>query len=69
MKYYISKTIKVLPRLKWLNVLVPYTVKEWFTASDKSFEPIVSDTLLVSDKQKHPAESRVTRWIEYTPKP
>lgn len=70
MKYSMfSKTIKVLPRLKWLNALVPSPVKEWLTASDKSFEPVVSNTQQYSDKQKHPAESRIIRGVEVTPRP
>jgi len=69
MKYYMfSKTIKVLPRLKWLNVLVPSTVKDWLIASDKSLIPVMSDVQNY-DKQKHPAESRITRVSEVTPKP
>ncbi len=70
MKYYMfSKTMKVLPMLKWLNVFVPSPVKGWLTAADKSFLPLVSDTQQYSDKQKHPAESRVIRVINVTPKP
>ena len=68
MKYYISKTIKVLPRLKWLNVFVPSQVKDWLTASDKSFITVV-DTQQYSDKQKHPAESRMVRVTDNTPRP
>jgi len=64
-----SKTIKVLPRLRWLNVFVPSPVKEWLIASDKSLVPVVSHTQQFPDKQKHPAESRVIRVIEVTPRP
>jgi hypothetical protein len=70
MKYYMfSKTKKVLPRLKWLNVFVPSPVKEWLTDSDKSLVVVVNNTQQYSDKQKHPAESRVIRMIDVTPKP
>jgi hypothetical protein len=70
MKYYmISKTMKVFPRLKWLNAIVPSTVKDWLTASDKSFVPVINNTTAYSDKQKHPAESRIIRTNETTPKP
>lgn len=70
MKYYIfSKSIKVLPRLKWLNVLVPSPVKDWLTASDKSYIPVANNTPQYSDKQKHPAESKIIRVVELTPKP
>lgn len=69
MKYYMfSKTMKVLPRLKWLNVFVPTQVREWLTASDKSYVP-VADTLQYSDKLKHPAESRIIRVTSSTPRP
>ena len=69
MKYYMfSKTMKVLPRLKWLNVFVPTQVKEWLTASEKSFVPVV-DQLQYSDKLKHPAESRIVRVTTSTPRP
>ena len=60
--------MKVLPRLKWLNVLVPAPVKEWLTASEKSFVAVV-DLQQYSDKLKHPAESRVIRVTETTPRP
>lgn len=70
MKYYMfSKTIKVLPRLKWLNAFVPSPVKEWLTASDKLFIPIVNNTQPTTDRQKHPAESRIIRVVDVTPKP
>ncbi|MBC7828708.1 MAG: hypothetical protein H7122_13235 [Chitinophagaceae bacterium] len=70
MKYYMfSKTIKGLPRLRWLNVFVPSPVKEWLTASDKSFAPFVNNTQQYSDKQKHPAESRIVRVVDITPRP
>jgi hypothetical protein len=69
MKYYmLSKTIKVLPRLKWLNVFMPATVKDWFAASEKSFVPVVTSSAY-SDKQRHPAESRILRTNDTTPKP
>lgn len=69
MKYYMfTKTLKVLPRLKWLNVFVPSPVREWLTASDKSFEPAVNATQM-SDKQQHPAESRMIRVVHVTPRP
>lgn len=69
MKYYmLSKTMKVLPRLKWLNVLMPATVKDWFAASDKSLVPVVNN-VIYSDKQKHPAESRMLRTNDTTPRP
>ena len=69
MKYYaISKTIKVLPRLRWLNAFMPATVKDWFAASDKSLVPVLNNTTY-SDKQKHPAESRMIRTIDTTPRP
>ena len=67
-QYMFSKTMKVLPRLKWLNVLVPTQVKEWLTASEKSFVTVV-DHQQYSDKLKHPAESRVIRVTETTPRP
>ena len=70
MKYYMfAKSIKALPRLKWLNVLVPSPVRGWLTASEKSFVPVANNTLQFSDKQKHPAECRMIRVIEVTPKP
>lgn len=70
MKYYMfSKTMKVLPRLKWLNVFVPTTVKDWLTTSDKSFIAIIDDSQQYTDKQKHPAESRIKRLKDVTPKP
>ena len=70
MKYYVlSKTMKVLPRLKWLNVLVPSTVKDWLTASDKTLLPVYNETQQYSDRQKHPAESRITRVSDVTPRP
>jgi hypothetical protein len=69
MKYMFSKTIKAFPRLKWLNAFVPTPVKEWLTASDKSFEPVATNILPFSDNQKHPAESRFLRSVEVTPKP
>lgn len=69
MKYYmLSKTMKVFPKLKWLNVLVPSPVKEWLTTSDKSYISVV-DHQPYSDKLKHPAESRMIRNTESTPKP
>lgn len=69
MKYYmLSKTMKVLPRFKWLTVLVPAPVKEWLTASDKSFVAIL-DEHQYTDNQKHPAESRMIRVTDSTPKP
>ena len=69
MKYYMfSKTMKVLPRLKWLTVFVPLPVKEWLTASDKSFVPRAEEQPY-SDKLKHPAESRMIRATESTPRP
>lgn len=68
MKYYFTKTMKVFPRLKWLNVFVPSQVKEWLTASDKSFVAIVDDQQY-SEKQHHPAESRMIRVVDQTPKP
>ena len=69
MKYYMfSKTMKVLPRLKWLNVLVPSQVKEWLTASDKAAVPVL-ETQPFSDPQKHPAESRMTRVTDPAPRP
>ena len=60
--------MKVLPRLKWLNAIVPTPVKEWLTATDKSYVPVM-DVLQFSDTPKHPAESRMTRVIDNTPKP
>lgn len=60
--------MKVFPRLKWLNVFVPSQVREWLTASDKSFVAVV-DEQQYSDKQKHPAESRITRVVDHTPRP
>ena len=70
MKYYMfTKTIKVLPRLKWLNAFVPSPVKEWLTASDKSFATVVNNTQTYSDKQTHPAESRIIRVVDLTPRP
>lgn len=69
MKYYmLAKTMKVLPRLKWLTVLVPAPVKEWLTASDKSFVTVVAEQPY-SDKLNHPAESRMTRVSDSTPRP
>jgi hypothetical protein len=69
MKYYMfSKTMKVLPRLKWLNVFVPGPVKEWFTASDKSYAPVLEHQQY-SDKLKHPAESRMIRVTDTTHRP
>ena len=64
-----SRSIKVLPRLKWLNVLVPSPVRGWLTASEKSYAPVVNTTPQLSDKQKHPAECRMIRVIDVTPKP
>ena len=60
--------MKVLPRLKWLNVLVPAQVKEWLTISEKSLVAAV-DHQPYSGNLKHPAESRFTRIKETTPKP
>ncbi|HKH62958.1 MAG TPA: hypothetical protein VKA49_19090 [Flavitalea sp.] len=69
MKYYMfSKTMKVLPRLKWLTVFVPASVKGWLTASDKSFMSVV-DELQYSDKSIHPAESHMIRVTQSTPRP
>ena len=69
MKYYMfAKTMKVLPRLKWLTVFVPSPVKEWLTTSDKSFVPVV-DEQQYSDKLTHPAESRMIRMTDSTPRP
>lgn len=68
MKQYMFSKMKVLPRLKWLNVLVPAQVKEWLTASEKSFVAVV-DHQQYSDKLKHPAESRMIRTTEPTPRP
>ena len=68
MKYYMISKIKVLPRLKWLNAFMPATVKDWFAASDKSLVP-VTNTITYSDKQKHPAESRIIRTNDTTPRP
>ncbi len=67
-QYVFSKTMKVLPRLKWLNVLVPAQVKDWLTTSEKSLVAAV-DHQQYSDKLKHPAESRVIRVTETTPRP
>ena len=69
MKYYMfSKTMKVLPRLKWLNVLVPTQVKGWLTTSEKSFVAAM-DHHQYADNLKHPAESRMVRVNETTPRP
>lgn len=69
MTYYMfSKTMKVLPRLKWLAVFVPAPVKEWLTASDKSFTSVVGEPQY-SDKSFHPAESRMIRVTDSTPRP
>lgn len=68
MKYYMFKTMKVLPRLKWLHVFVPTQVRDWLTASDKSFVTVI-DPQQYSDKLKHPAESRITRVTDTTPRP
>jgi hypothetical protein len=67
-QYMFAKTMKVLPRLKWLHVLVPAPVKEWLTASEKSFVAVV-DHQPYSGKLKHPAETRFTRITETTPRP
>ena len=67
-QYMISKTMKVLPRLKWLNVFVPPQVKEWLTASEKTVVAAV-DHQSYPGKLKHPAETRFTRITETTPKP
>ena len=69
MKYYFAKSISFLPRLKWLNVLVPSPVRGWLTASEKSFVPVVNNTPQYPNKQKHPAECRIIRVVEVTPKP
>jgi hypothetical protein len=69
MKYQMfSKAMKVLPRFKWLTAFVPSPVKEWLAASDKSFVPALDDQLY-SDKLKHPAESRMVRLTDSTPRP
>lgn len=69
MKYYmLSKTIKVLPRLKWLNVFMPATVKDWFVTSEKALVPVI-DNSSYSDNQKHPAESRIIRTNDAAPRP
>lgn len=69
MNYHMfSKAMKVLPRLKWLTAFVPSPVKEWLTASDKSFVPAVNDQSF-SDKLNHPAESRMIRVTDSTPRP
>ena len=70
MKYVIlAKNIISLPALKWLNAIFPSTVKDWLITSDKSLVPLMNNSQDYSDKLKHPAESRIVRVNDMTPKP
>jgi hypothetical protein len=69
MKYYMFvKTMKVFPSLKWLTAFVPAPVKGWLNVSDKSLMPAVDEPQCY-DKLNHPAESRMMRVTDSTPRP
>ena len=68
MKYYMQMTRKVFPKLRWLNVFVPATLKDWLATGEKSIS-VEAEAFLFQENQRHPAESRMVRSVEPTPKP